>query len=76
MSDWQPIETAPKDGTYILAWFAPPEPDPDDFGEPVIVRYVDHPTWAWAGMADVSGSYNTTCIRLWQPLPAPPEGAP
>lgn len=59
---WQPIETAPKDGTSILAT----EID----GEPV-VSYFDEGGWVYSWHAyDGYHHWNPT---HWQPLPAPPK---
>lgn len=59
---WQSIETAPKDGTSILAT----EID----GEPV-VSYFDEGGWVYSWHAyDGYRHWNPT---HWQPLPAPPK---
>jgi hypothetical protein len=62
MSDWQPIETAPKDGTKILAW---------EFDDYTIVWWgVSASGWyGWKFSDDWISCYPTH----WQPLPAPPE---
>lgn len=66
MSEWQPIETAPKDGTRILA-IAPPD------GHQIVawgqskrranwrINFETGPAW-WGAPTH------------WIPLPAPPEG--
>jgi hypothetical protein len=62
MNEWQPIETAPKDGTAILCW---------DGHNRVICRrdnghfnvIHDSEDYHWS-------EYSPT---HWQPLPAPPE---
>lgn len=48
MADWMPIETAPRDGTWIMAW----RPPCDGGWEPlVIVRWHEDEdgegSWAW-----------------------------
>lgn len=70
--DWQPIETAPKDGRGILAWF----------GKDVGVHQV-----AWTGYYDdlkmwcvddgkhgpyALRGYNDPYPTHWMPLPPPP----
>jgi hypothetical protein len=71
MSEWQPIETAPKDGTRILGYDAT---DADDT-QPQIV--------CWLGIPDKPGWYitfdHTPCNgdvwkppTHWMPLPQPP----
>ena len=60
---WQPIETAPKDGTEILLW--------DKEFEAYAVGYFLKPLAQWTAfpggiMDDVSPSH-------WMPLPEPPE---
>lgn len=67
MSAWQPIETAPKDGTRILI-FVPDDDDGDCFK---VAYYGGHPKqrgWLARGFwgADDVPSH-------WQPLPLPPE---
>ena len=57
MDNWQPIETAPKDGTEILAW---------DGIEHKIARWDEPSGWF---LSDWMRCYPTH----WQPLPAPPE---
>lgn len=60
MTDWQPIETAPKDGTEVIAY---------DDGVYISHWYVTNPQifgW-WAGDA---GGINPT---HWMPLPTPPK---
>ena len=67
--DWQPIDTAPKDGSRILAWepgHAPYIADFDDYGWLT--------TEDWAG--DGTGYYIPVCEPThWMPLPAPPRDA-
>lgn len=62
---WQPIETAPKDGTPVLAW---------DEGAVCIV------TWVSGDSIDPDGWYDVRRLdpapTHWQPLPAPPLGVP
>ena len=70
--EWQPPETAPRDGTRFLGWM-----DMHPRAEPMVVRYeVGHRRpgpygpFVWA-VAD----YNTIAERLlkaWMPLPLPP----
>jgi hypothetical protein len=66
MNEWQPIETAPKDGTHILAW----------------VPWTRYPkTLFWAIYADewrCPASERGPCEDGWQPThwmpaPAPPQ---
>ena len=77
-ADWQPIETAPKDGTNILG-IAPgydwpevvryEEYDPDcaeEAGEPGFWRYSDDLS------ADVA-ELEISELTHWRPLPAPPS---
>ena len=69
MGIWQPIESAPKDGTLIRARGR----DWGDRQEPfhyVRTRYV-----AGKGFVGVKRKADTTYPYLtdWQPLPAPPE---
>ena len=76
MSDWRPISTAPKDGTYILLW---------PVGRAVI-RHGYAPTsavgmarWHQPGNPERPGYWSAAghgeCNRPshWMPLPAPPE---
>ncbi len=68
MSDnhgWQPIETAPRDGTEILAWS-------EDSGH--VVAWVCRGSWVMFEHA--IGSYGGIAVEgltLWQPLPPPLE---
>ena len=66
MDDWQPIETAPKDGRRIIA--ATPS-----YTEPLILYWMNYnglaAWWDW----DLD-SY--TDVTHWQPLPDPPTDKP
>jgi Protein of unknown function (DUF551) len=69
---WQPIETAPKDGTEVLMYC------PGDIPAVVCGAYVDDPEipyWRYSEslVADVVAEANPT---HWMPLPPPPEDAP
>lgn len=63
MSDWQPIETAPKDGTMILAY--------EHDGLPIYrdTKWQDG-GWLWAEIID--GYDAGWSPSHWMPLPAPP----
>ena len=63
-NDWQPIATAPKDGTMVLVYSAA-------WGE-VGVAYC-HGTWCW--QHDEVGEIINE-ITHWMPLPKPPQVTP
>jgi hypothetical protein len=61
MSEWQPIETAPRDGTIFLA-----------FGRLVGIRMV---TWRnhWNQWQVVPGYHQAKWPTHWMPLPEMPQ---
>lgn len=77
--DWQPIETAPKDGTHVLLWCPWPWKPmagrvsvgsfrEDDYAQE------DGPTWLDDSHDDFSTGYASTPLRAthWMQLPPPP----
>lgn len=82
MSKWQPIETAPMDGTKILAYTPDGVNGPDyavaswyaseiDWFEPVgeLFRKVTREFGTWVG-----SEHDPFRATHWMPLPEPPEG--
>lgn len=76
--NWQPIETAPKDGTWILVYC----PEDTNRGHAVMhtARWMDFyqsaPDWAHGPLDDYFGSYREglpSNPTHWMPLPAPPS---
>ena len=67
MSEWQPIETAPKDGTAIIGFFPP-----DLVCEVYYDDDDDDPGWWYANTG--RGDYHEDRVfpTHWIPLPAPP----
>lgn len=67
MTEWQPIETAPKDGSKILAWFA-------DGDYSIIYWGAYDGSWVQSlpGLGSDSGYSPDTFIH-WMPLPEPPK---
>ena len=64
MSEWQPIETAPKDGTKILLW-ATPHQMLVAKNRP-IVGHFDRGWWSDFNAVISHATY-------WMPLPEPPK---
>ena len=67
MGDWQPIETAPRDGTRILAiWLYDPT-RPECSSQPHAVIYWNGVGWEenMCGQVEPEPSH-------WRPLPEPP----
>jgi hypothetical protein len=73
MTEWQPIDTAPKDGTRILAYWA-------DSDEHTIIEWFEYNeinisgTWCQrqSGLGSDCG-YEDAAFSHWCPLPAPPK---
>jgi hypothetical protein len=67
MSEWQPIETAPLDGTDILVW------GPHGHGC-LVVGFDDepeHPGFPWITLD--GRQYPPAAFSHWMPLPATPD---
>ncbi|MCA0276314.1 MAG: hypothetical protein LCH86_09935 [Proteobacteria bacterium] len=74
---WQPIETAPKDGTVVILYC------PQGDGNPGSTYRVTVGNWwssqddqePWEGWVSWDGGFSedTMMPTLWQPLPAPPS---
>jgi hypothetical protein len=58
---WQPIETAPKDGTHILAWF--------DEAQQHLLLWWFADNWRFKG----SDTIPIVTPTHWMSLPKPPE---
>ena len=68
MTDWQPIETAPRDGTVILVWLP----------KKSLASHVHSARLNSDGKPDIIGHHfvwDTGVPTHWQPLPAPPFGS-
>lgn len=68
MKDWQPIETAPRDGTYILAWFS--------IHEHQVVAFYTY-TQLGKGRWETKDGWSDFDSEPthWMPLPEPPKEA-
>jgi hypothetical protein len=70
--DWQPIETAPKDGQHVLLTVA------DDPPPYVCEGYFDEGERKWFKANTDWGDYfdgSLHSVTHWLPLPTPPTGA-
>lgn len=64
---WQPIETAPKDGTDILIWVETAHGDGPSFA---LAAYWQSGMWECCG----AGFFHP--VTHWMPLPLAPEATP
>lgn len=69
--NWQPIESAPKDGTAMLAVG-------DSYGKPARGRHFAVVAWSQSGCAmfevgDACEADPFQYLTHWMPLPSPPE---
>ena len=67
--DWQPIETAPKDGTHILAYQHTNDPDDEHVIYVVLYRKV---LGEWEWIEARGEEYACFEPTHWMPLPNPP----
>lgn len=67
MSEWQTIETAPKDGDIFLAW---------ERGVSMAFWSVEFKKWSDCAEQHFYGDDSEFKPTHWMPLPKPPGGAP
>jgi hypothetical protein len=75
MSEWQPIETAPKDGSWIILWAKDHLEHFGDYPDKSLEYWVarwSNNAWRWYNQDDevVCNDYEMT---HWMPLPDPPQ---
>lgn len=69
MSEWQPIETAPKDGTGILVSFF----NFNGLHSFIALAWYSESEEGWRAMSEHGyGPMDTVEPNFWMPLPAPP----
>ena len=71
MSEWQPIETAPKDGRTIIVFRNIHGWNVLGYAYWVDVRGIDG--WVSNGFSDPPGNLGLGHPTHWMPLPTPPE---
>lgn len=81
MADWKPIETAPKDGGWVMAVIAGINPSYDAPFIPCFVQWGECPLCGergWLAESDDFGAVVLANIQFthWMPLPTPPEATP
>ena len=71
-TDWQPIETAPRDGSKVLLWL----PDPRTLDPVIIGRWSFDSWWThddrWMNDHSDESEFDIA-PTYWQPLPEPPH---
>lgn len=73
-TEWRPIETAPKDGTYILLYFPGPLYDQESKGVAVGRYYDEDKGYWWVTAVWPSGrAHKEPTLWLPLPLPEPPQ---
>lgn len=69
MSEWQPIETAPRDGKSILVHARD--------GDMIVAHWEEQPAFGWSDWADSRTGYRvhkrSAYVTHWMPLPDPPK---
>lgn len=73
MSEWQPIETAPKDGSSVLLWS-----EAWDMSWGVVIGSYDAGAWVTSeGQTadDDEDEFGSIAPTHWMPLPPPPSPA-
>jgi hypothetical protein len=67
MIEWQPMETAPKDGTEILVWM--------DGKQIIVARWAEALAFGWADWIETVEGYRLrkNLLTHWMPLPASPR---
>jgi hypothetical protein len=75
MDDWQPIETAPKDGTRILAYIPWKWADGGEGEQLDVIAWDERATMWFSPTAPnyVQGCDSECLPTHWQPLPDPPK---
>lgn len=69
--DWQPIETAPRDGTRFLAYGSYLYPGDENRTDYIEVAWATGVTrWPWG---DAEGEHPEDFFTHWLPLPTPPK---
>lgn len=73
MGEWQPIETAPKDGTHLLLWARPAPNEMLGFSSNVaITGYFDQMDGAWCSTCATWTGPFLIDVEHWMPLPEAP----
>lgn len=67
LHSWQPIDTAPKDGTRVLVYYPPPANASID-----VVVY-NHARERWPMRVNLDADDTLITATHWQPLPEPPK---
>ena len=80
MSEWQPIETAPKDGTAILVWTPPFTKGDQQFGGATVAKWAEYFSGGqWQALIAGYEAYDDSNFdggddypTYWMSLPNPP----
>jgi hypothetical protein len=70
--EWQPIETAPGDGTPVLGWVAANDPKPFEKAGVMYVTWSRKGSWIFLDTTAHGGARYHWEPTHWMPLPEPP----